>query len=81
MPRTADAVLLTPSMSLAQQDDATTAFEVGMFKYPATDLAGTITASYPRVEALLIKTNGRWQTLMEHQLHRSTESAWNQLPH
>lgn len=43
--------------------------------------AGTITSSYPRVEALLIKTNGRWQTLREHQLDRSTESAWNQLPH
>ena len=64
-----------------RQDDATTAFEVGAFKYTTTDKAGKATPSYRRMEALLVKTNGRWQTLMEHQLDPITEAAWNQLPH
>ena len=64
-----------------RQDDATTAFEAGAFKYTTTDRAGKSTSSYTRLEALLVKTNGRWQTVMERQLDPITEEAWNQLPH
>jgi len=64
-----------------RQDDATTAFESGAFKYSSTDKAGKVTTGYTRMEALLVKTNGRWQTLMEHQMNPITEAEWNQLPH
>lgn len=64
-----------------RQDDATTAFEAGAFKYTTTDRAGKSTSSYTRLEALLVKTNARWQTVMERQLNPITEDAWNQLPH
>lgn len=64
-----------------RQDDAATAFEAGAFKYSTTDRAGKSASRYTRIEALLVKTNGRWQTLMERQLDPITEAAWNQLPH
>ncbi len=64
-----------------RQDDATTAFEVGAFKYTTTDRAGKQTPSYRGMEALLVKTNGRWQIMMERQLDAITEAAWGQLPH
>ena len=64
-----------------RQDDATTAFETGAFNYTTTDRAGKRTPSYRRMEALLVKTNGRWQIMMERQLDAITEAAWNQLPH
>ncbi|MSR01500.1 MAG: nuclear transport factor 2 family protein [Gemmatimonadetes bacterium] len=64
-----------------RQDDATTAFEIGAFKYTTTDRAGKQTPSIRRMETLLVKTNGRWQIVMERQLDAITEAAWNQLPH
>ena len=63
-----------------RHDDATTAFEAGIFKYTVTNRAGASTSSYTRLEALLVKTNGRWRTLMERQLDPATESDWNALP-
>jgi len=62
-----------------RQDDATTAFESGMFNYTVTDRAGVSKPSYRRFEALLVKSNGKWRVLMEHQLDAVSETAWNAL--
>lgn len=64
-----------------RQDDATTAFEAGAFRYATTDKAGVTTPGYVRFEALLVKGAGGWQMVMERQLEAITESAWNALPH
>lgn len=64
-----------------RQDDATTAFEVGIFKYTTTDRAGVSKSAYTQFEALLIKTNGKWQNLMERQRDPSTGAAFDALPH
>ena len=64
----------------SRRDDATTAFETGIFKYTTTDRAGVSTSSYTQMEALLAKHEGPWRILMEHQLEATTEAAWNALP-
>lgn len=64
-----------------RQDDATTAFETGAFRYTTIDRSGKSTSAHIRMEALLIKSNGRWLILMERQLNTITETEWNQLPH
>jgi len=64
-----------------RQDDATSAFETGMFKYTQTDRAGAAKSRFIPMECLLIKENGRWLILMERQLEAATEAAWNALPH
>ena len=64
-----------------RQDDAETAFETGMFKYTTKDKAGVSTPRYVRMEALLVKTAGKWQMIMERQLESVDEAAWNALPH
>jgi ketosteroid isomerase-like protein len=63
-----------------RQDDATSAFEVGMFKYTQIDANGPRPRFIP-FECLLIKENGKWVMVMEHQLEAGTESGWNALPH
>lgn len=64
----------------SRQDDATTAFEAGAFRYGTIDKAGVSTPSYVRFEALLVKTSAGWQLVMERQLEAITESQWNALP-
>ena len=64
-----------------RQDDTTTAFESGAFRYATTDQAGVSTPGYVRFEALLVKSAGGWQIVMERQLEAITEQAWNALPH
>ena len=61
----------------SRRDDATTAFETGIFKYSTTDKAGKVTSGYTQMEALLTKHNGAWRIVMEHQLDETTEAAWN----
>lgn len=63
-----------------RQDDAETAFETGMFKYTTTDKAGVSTPRYIRMEALLVKTGGKWRMIMERQLEAADDAAWNALP-
>ncbi|MEP7116699.1 MAG: hypothetical protein ABI880_03915 [Acidobacteriota bacterium] len=63
-----------------RRDDATSAFETGIFKYTTTDRAGVSTSSYTTMEALLTNYEGAWRILMEHQLGATTEAAWNALP-
>jgi hypothetical protein len=35
---------------------------------------------YTQMEALLVKHDGKWRLVMEHQLEPATEAAWNALP-
>jgi len=63
-----------------RQDDATTAFEAGAFRYATTDKAGVETPGYVRFEALLVKTDAGWRMVMERQLDAITEAEWNALP-
>lgn len=63
-----------------RQDDATTAFEAGAFRYATTDKAGVETPGYVRFEALLVKTPDGWRIVMERQLDAITEQQWNALP-
>ena len=64
-----------------RQDDATTAFEAGAFRYGTIDKAGVSTTGYVRFEALLVKTGAGWQMMMERQLEAISEREWNALPH
>jgi hypothetical protein len=64
-----------------RQDDATTAFEAGAFRYGTITKAGVDTPGYVRFEALLVKTPAGWQMVMERQLEAITEREWNALPH
>jgi hypothetical protein len=50
-----------------RQDDATTAFEAGIFRYTVIEKSGTRTSKCYPFEALLGKTNGKWRVLMERQ--------------
>lgn len=64
-----------------RQDDTDTAFETGVFKYTVIDKAGVSTPSYRRLEALLVKRQGKWRIVMERQLDAVTEASWNAMPH
>ena len=63
-----------------RQDDSTTAFEAGIFKYTVIAKSGATTPKFSPFEELLVKTNGRWRVLMERQFDLVTEEAWNKLP-
>jgi ketosteroid isomerase-like protein len=63
-----------------RQDDAETAFETGAFKYTTIDKAGKATPRYIKMEALLVKTGGKWLMIMERQLEAIDEAAWNAMP-
>ena len=60
-----------------RQDGAATAFESGMFNYAVTDSAGATKRYIIPFEALLVRKDGRWLILMEHQLAAADEAAWN----
>ena len=62
-----------------RQDDSTTAFEAGMFKYTVISKAGVSTPQFIPFEALLGKTNGQWRLLMERQLPAVTQAEWDKL--
>jgi len=64
-----------------RQDDTETAFETGVFKYTVIDKAGVSKPSYRRLEALLVKRQGKWRIVMERQLEAVTEASWNAIPH
>lgn len=64
-----------------RQDNAETAFETGIFKYTVTDKAGVSTPRYRRLEALLVKSGGKWRIVMERQLEATDEAGWNAVPH
>ncbi len=60
----------------SRQDDRTTAFETGMFKYTVTAASGAETSYYVPFEQLLVKKGGKWLILMERQLEAADEAAW-----
>ena len=62
-----------------RQDDSTTAFEAGMFKYTVITKAGTSTPQYIPFEALLGKSSGSWRVLMERQFPAVTQAEWDKL--
>jgi len=64
-----------------RQDGAETAFESGMFNYAVTDSAGATTRFIIPFEALLVRKNGRWLIVMEHQLAAADEATWNAMAH
>jgi ketosteroid isomerase-like protein len=59
--------------------DATTAFETGIFRYESQRKGAEPKVEYVRLEALLLKENGRWQIMMEHQRESATEQEWQAL--
>ena len=63
-----------------RQDDATTAFETGLFKYTVIEKSGASTSKFYPFEELLVKTNGKWRVLMERQFAEVTQDAWEKLP-
>lgn len=63
-----------------RQDNSTTAFEAGIFKYTVIAKSGAITPKYYPFEMLLVKTNGKWRALMERQFAEVTQDAWDKLP-
>lgn len=62
-----------------RQDDSTTAFEAGIFKYTVITKAGVSKPQFVPFEALLVKTNGTWRVLMERQLAAVTQAEWDRL--
>src|SRR5262245_8164211 len=63
-----------------RQDDTTTAFETGIFKYTVIEKSGASNSKFYPFEQLLAKTNGKWRVLMERQFAEVTQDAWDKLP-
>ena len=59
--------------------NASSAFEEGIFKYVSINSEGIESAAYMEFEVLLVKKDGRWLTLMEHQLAETDQAAWDAL--
>lgn len=59
--------------------DATTAHETGIFRYSAGKPGEPSMTDYVPFQSLLVKHEGRWRILMEHQLPHVDETAWNRL--
>jgi hypothetical protein len=62
-----------------RQDDATTAFEAGIFKYTVIDKSGASSPKFYPFEELLVKTNGKWRVAMERQFAEVTPAEWDKL--
>jgi len=62
-----------------RQDDSTTAFEAGIFKYTVIARSGASTSKFYPFEELLLKTDGKWRVLMERQFDVVTQEAWDKL--
>ena len=63
----------------SRQDDETSAFETGIFKYTAIDAAGNESQLFMNFETLLVKKEKRWQFIMERQLDETDEGSWDAL--
>ena len=62
-----------------RQDNATTAFEAGIFKYTVIEKSGASNPKFYPFEQLLAKTNGKWRVLMERQFAEVTQGEWDKL--
>ncbi len=61
-------------------DNATTAFDSGLFKYTVIEKSGASSSKYHPFEILLAKTSGKWLILMERQFAEVSQDAWDKLP-
>lgn len=59
--------------------DATTAHEVGMFRYAQKVGESKERVEYIHLRALLVKKRGKWLTVMENQASRGTLEEWRNL--
>ena len=59
--------------------DDTTAHETGIFLYTSTGADGKPRPEYIHFEILLVKRDGHWRTLMEHQKSQATAREWEAL--
>ena len=59
--------------------DATTAHEVGMFRYTQKVDDQEEKVEYIHLRALLVKKGGKWLTVMENQSSRGTKEEWDKL--
>ncbi|MFD2822995.1 DUF4440 domain-containing protein [Lacinutrix iliipiscaria] len=58
----------------------TTAHETGIFRFTSKELDGKLIAEYTiHFEMLLIKRNGKWLGVMEHQKNAATDEEWSAL--
>lgn len=63
----------------ARLGDADTAHETGIFLYTSETAEGKRTEEYIHLEALLVKQDGKWKTLMEYQKSKATKEEWEKL--
>ncbi len=60
--------------------DENTAHETGIFRFTSKDAEGKLIAEYTlHFEMLLIKREGKWYGIMEHQKDTATEAEWGAL--
>ncbi|MFM9058359.1 MAG: DUF4440 domain-containing protein [Planctomycetaceae bacterium] len=59
--------------------DATTAHESGMFRYTSRMEGEEPRTDFVPFEALLLKRDGRWLILVEHQKAHATQADWEKL--
>ena len=59
--------------------DETTAHETGIFLYSSTGPDGLLKQEYIHFEALLVKKEGHWKTLMEYQKSQAAQKDWETL--
>jgi hypothetical protein len=59
--------------------DATTAHESGMFRYTSRMKGKESHTDFVPFDALLVKREGRWLILMEHQKAHATQAEWEKL--
>jgi len=60
-------------------DNATTAFDSGLFKYTVIEKSGATRSNYYPFEMLLAKVNGQWRILMERQFAEVSQTEWDKL--
>jgi hypothetical protein len=56
--------------------DAETAHETGIFRYSSTPQGQSETVGLIHFEALLVRKDGAWLTLMEYQKEPATAEEW-----
>jgi ketosteroid isomerase-like protein len=61
-------------------NNATTAFDAGLFKYTVIEKSGATSSKHYPFEMLLAKTDGKWLILMERQFAEVSREAWDKLP-
>jgi hypothetical protein len=59
--------------------DESTAHETGIFLYSFKQGDGEVQNEYVHLEALLVKKEGKWKTVMEYQKAPATEEEWKAL--